>query len=121
MNFYEFATDRFIACSINSIVNWSPFRLINSNNKIKLCLGSKIIYGPLSKRNDPAYHSELFIFNNGITPLNHTPYAEFNIGLANIFNMIRIDYSQRLTYLEGNPNANKITKGTILFSGSFSF
>lgn len=123
MNFYEFATDRFIAGSVNSTFDWSPIRLFAPQNKIKICVGSKIIYGPLSEENDPRYHSNLFIFNNGIRALGNTPYAEFNIGLANIFNMIRIDYSRRLTYLDSHDTekGNKITKGTILFSGSFSF
>ena len=123
MNFYEFATDRFIAGSVNSTFDWSPIRLFNPNNKIKICVGSKIIYGPLSEENDPAYHPDLFMFNNGIRALGNTPYAEFNIGLANIFNMIRIDYSRRLTYLDSDDTTegNKITRGTILFSGSFSF
>lgn len=122
MNFYEFATDRFIAGSINSTFDWSPIRLFKKDNNIKICVGSKIIYGPLSRENDPAYHSELFIFNNGISPLGNTPYAEFNIGLANIFNMLRVDYARRLTYTNSdNVEGNPITNGTILFSGSFSF
>lgn len=122
MNFYEFATDRFISATVNSIFNWSPVRLFDKNNKIKICLGSKIIYGPLSQKNNPTYHSDLFIFNNGITALGDKPYAEINIGLANIFNIIRVDYVRRLTYtapnkIEGNP----ITDGRIMLSLSLSF
>lgn len=122
MNFYEFATDRFVAGSVNTTFDWSPIRLFNKDNNIKIGLGSKIIYGPLSKANDPTYHSDLFVFNNGITPLGNTPYAEVNIGLSNIFNMLRIDYARRLTYTsDDNTEGNPITNGSILFSGSFSF
>lgn len=122
MNFYEFATDRFVAGSVNTTFDWSPIRLFNKDNNIKIGLGSKIIYGPLSRANDPTYHSDLFVFNNGITPLGNTPYAEVNIGLSNIFNMLRIDYARRLTYTSNdNTEGNPITNGSILFSGSFSF
>lgn len=122
MNFYEFATDRFLAGSFNATFDWSPIRLFNKENKIKICVGSKMIYGPLSENNDPNYHPDLFIFNNGIRPLGTTPYAEFNIGLANIFNVLRVDYARRLTYTNSsNAAGNPITNGTLLFSGSFSF
>lgn len=122
MNFYEFATDRFLAGGFNATFDWSPIRLFKKENKIKICVGSKMIYGPLSENNDPDYHSDLFIFNNGIKPLGTTPYAEFNIGLANIFNVLRIDYARRLTYTNSsNAEGNPITNGTLLFSGSFSF
>lgn len=122
MNFYEFATDRFVSGSVNTTFDWSPIRLFNKDNNIKIGIGSKIIYGPLSRANDPTYHSDLFVFNNGITPLGNTPYAEVNIGLSNIFNMLRIDYARRLTYTStDNTEGNPITNGSILFSGSFSF
>lgn len=122
MNFYEFATDRFVAGSINSTFDWSPIRLFKKDNNIKICVGAKAIYGPLSRANDPAYHPDLFIFNNGITPLGKTPYVEANIGLANIFNILRVDYARRLTYTSPHSDGgNPITNGAILFSGSFSF
>ncbi len=122
MNFYEFATDKFVSASIKATINWSPIRLFNKNNKIKMCLGSKMIYGPLSEQNDPTYHPDLFIFNNGIKPLGNTPYTEVNIGLANIFSVLRIDYARRLTYTSSdNVSGNPITNGTILLSGSFAF
>lgn len=122
MNFYEFATDRFVSGTINSTFAWSPIRLFDKNNKIKICLGAKVIYGPLSEENNPAYDPDLFIFNNGIAALGNKPYVEMNIGLSGIFNVLRIDYVRRLTYtgankIEGNP----ITDGRILLSGSISF
>lgn len=122
MNFYEFATDRFVSATVNSMLNWSPARLFDKNNKMKICLGGKVLYGALSDNNNPAYHSDLFVFNNGITALGDRPYAEVNIGLANIFNLLRIDYVRRLTYtssnsLEGSP----ISNGRIMLSGSIAF
>lgn len=122
MNFYEFATDRFVSGTVNSMFNWSPVRLFDKNNKIKICLGAKIIYGPLSEENDPDYHPDLFVFNNGITPLGNKPYAEMNIGLANIFNIIRIDYVRRLTYRDSNKiEGSPITDGRFMISGSIAF
>ncbi|PXV58946.1 hypothetical protein CLV62_14022 [Dysgonomonas alginatilytica] len=120
MNFYEFVTDRFISTSINTTLNWTPIRLFLENDKMKICLGAKMIYGPLSERNNPATHPELFMFNNGIRALGDVPYAEASIGIANIFKVLRIDYARRLTYTSG-LDGEDITRGSILFSGSFSF
>ncbi|WP_165023287.1 DUF5686 family protein [Dysgonomonas sp. ZJ279] len=120
MNFYEFVTDRFVSTSINTTLNWTPIRLFLENDKMKICLGAKMIYGPLSERNNPETHPELFMFNNGIRALGNVPYAEASIGIANIFKVLRVDYARRLTYTS-DIYGEDITKGTILFSGSFSF
>lgn len=121
MNFYEFATDRFVSATVNSMFNWSPVKLFDKSNKIKICLGTKVIYGPLSEKNNPEYHPDLFIFNNGISALGDKPYAEMNIGLAGIFNLLRIDYVRRLTYTDNKTEGNPITDGRIMLSGSISF
>lgn len=122
MNFYEFATDRFVSTTINTTLNWSPIQLFDKKNKIKLCLGGKVLYGPLSEEYNPENNKDLFVFNNGITPLGNKPYAEVNIGLAGIFNILRIDYVRRLSYTSSNKTeGNPITDGRILLSGSISF
>ncbi|MDR3060577.1 MAG: DUF5686 family protein [Dysgonamonadaceae bacterium] len=123
MNFYEFTTDNYVAGNVNFMFNWSPFRLFNPGNKIKTSLGTRIIYGPLSDNNNPAFHPELFSFNLGINPLGTTPYSEVNIGFANIFKFLRIEYARRLSYLNDNKasNGHQLTKGSLLLTGSFSF
>jgi hypothetical protein len=116
MNFYEFTTDRFVAGNIGFLFNWSPVKWINKQNKIKTSLGTRVIYGPLSDKNNPAFHPDLFVFNKGVTPLGATPYTEINTGLVDVFKFLRIEYAHRLTYVN-----NKSNPGTLLISGSFAF
>ena len=117
MNFYEFITDRFVAGNVNFLFNWSPVKWMNNQSKIKTSLGARTIYGPLSDKNNPAFHSDLFIFNQGVTPLGSTPYVEMNAGLVNVFKFLRIEYVHRLTYINGGHRGNR---GSLLISGSFS-
>ncbi len=124
MNFYEFTTDRYVAANLSGIFNWSPLEWIKKHNKIKTTLGGKIIYGPLSDNNNPQFHPELFIFTQGVEPLGNTPYAEISIGLANVFKFLRIEYVRRLTYLSNSASEGgkqNVVKGSLFFTGSFSF
>ncbi|MCL2650613.1 MAG: DUF5686 family protein [Candidatus Azobacteroides sp.] len=123
MNFYEFTTDRFVAGNVNFLFNWSPMKWISENSKIKTSMGARAIYGPLSDKNNPERHSDLFIFNKGVTPLGKQPYVEANIGLVNVFKFLRIEYVHRLTYVDRTEEAgnNKLTKGSLLVTGSFAF
>lgn len=123
MNFYEFTTDNYIAGNMNFMFNWSPIKLFNPKDKIKTSLGARVIYGPLSDNNNPAIHPELFVFNQGVNPLSNTPYIETNVGLANIFKFLRVEYARRLTYLDDNSESggHNLMKGSLLFTGSFSF
>ncbi len=122
MNFYEFTTDRYLSGNVGMIFNWSPFKWFSKNSKVKMTLGTRIIYGPLSDKNNPAYHSDLFVFNEGVKPLERDPYAEINMGFANIFKILRLEYVRRLTYLQdGNTGGNELIKGSLLFTCSFAF
>ena len=49
--------------------------------------------------------------------LNGTPYVEANIGVDNIFKVLRLDYVRRFTYLD-NPD---IAKWGIRFRLRFTF
>ncbi len=120
MNFYEFTTDQYVSANLNSMFNWSPLNWFMEKSRIKTTLGGKIIYGPLSDNNNPELHPELFIFNQGVRPLGKTPYAEVSVGLANIFKVLRVEYVRRLTYLNNNSGQN-VLKGSLFFTGSFSF
>ena len=111
MRFYEFITDRFVAGNADLQLNWSPVKLFFPKNKMKMHGGIKAIYGPLSDKNNPQLHPELFVFNNGINALGEKPYLETNIGLSGILNYLRIDYVYRLTY--GN-------KGSLFISTTFN-
>ncbi len=75
--------------------------------KLREVIGFKTMYGYLSSRNDPAQHpGDPFLFEmpsrdgtSIVHPMGSTPYMELNIGLHNIFKVIRIDYVRRLNYL----------------------
>lgn len=122
VNFYELITDNYIAGNLDLMFNWSPIKLVYSKSKIKTSLGIKTLYGPLSDKNNPDIHSSLFVFNHGVTPLGKTPYIEANIGLSNVFKVLRIEYVRRLTYLDHYMGEDrKPTKGSLFFTGSFSF
>jgi len=98
MRFYEFTTDRFVAGKADVHLNWSPVKLLFPRSKLKTHAGIKAIYGPLSDKNNPQLHPELFIFNNGVEPLGEKPYTEANIGLSGILKFLRIDYVYRLAH-----------------------
>ena len=98
MHFYEYTTDRFVSGNADLQFNWSPVKLLYRKSKMKMHGGFKAIYGPLSDKNNPQLHPELFIFNNGVEGLGEKPYAEANAGLSGILNFLRIDYVYRLTY-----------------------
>jgi len=74
-------------------------------------LTCKILYGNLTKENDPAQQSDLFKFpvQPDGTPVTYTlgkvPYIEGSIGVGNIFKLFRIDLVRRFTYLN-NPNVS---------------
>ena len=112
MRFYEFITDRFVAGNIDLHLNGSPFNLFFPKSTLKTHAGIKAIYGPLSDKNNPQLHPELFVFSPGIEGLREKPYAEAHIGLSGILKYLRIDYVYRFTY--GN-------KGSLFFSTAFNF
>ncbi|MDR0865084.1 MAG: DUF5686 family protein [Candidatus Symbiothrix sp.] len=115
LNQYEFTTDRFVAGRVNFRFNWSPVSLF-CKSKVKTNIGAKAIYGPLSDNNNPDLHPELFIFNQGVKHLGNTPYVEMNIGLSNIFKVLRVEWVQRLTY----PDTDGL-RGSFFVTTDFSF
>jgi len=112
MRFYEFITDRFVAGNAAVQLNWSPVNLLFPKSAMKMHGGIKAVYGPLSDKNNPQLHPELFVFNNGVEALGEKPYAEAHIGLSGILKYLQIDYVYRLTY--GN-------RGSLFVSTAFNF
>lgn len=112
IDFYEFATDRYLAANLNFQVNNSPFNWISSKLKIKTHIGGKILYGPLSEKNSP----EAELFHDEVQTFGDTPYLELNIGFSNIFRFLRVDYVRRATYTDKD-----CLKGSLFFGTSFAF
>ena len=59
-----------------------------------------LFYFPGHFRADGTYEQ------NTVRMDENKPYAEWRIGIHNIFKLIEIDYVRRITYLN-NPNTNK--------------
>jgi len=113
MNFLEFVTDQYTSLLIDHTFNGFFFNKIPVIKHLNLreMLTCKILYGNLTKENDPAQQSDLFKFpvQPDGTPVTYTlgkvPYIEGSIGVGNIFKLFRIDLVRRFTYLN-NPNVS---------------
>ncbi len=100
MNYLEFAADRYVALHLEHHFEGFFFNKIPFIQKLKLreFLIAKAFYGTLtdSNANGP------FVLADGMTPMTH-PYAEVGFGIENILKIARIDFTWRLTDLDG-PN-----------------
>lgn len=96
MNYYEFASDRYI--SIYAEHHFQGFFL----NKIPLLrklelrevISGKWLYGELSDK-----HQNVMLYPEGLYELNK-PYYEASVGIENILKIFRIDAMWRLSYLD---------------------
>jgi hypothetical protein len=112
MNFMEFVSDHYVSVSTDYYFNGFIFNKLPLIKKLKLreVAGFKLLYGGVRKENNPAYNKNTFLFptdENGTTTtfsLGSKPYMEANVGIGNIFKVLRVDLVKRLSYLE-NPDA----------------
>jgi hypothetical protein len=111
MNFMEFVSDHYVSVSTDYYFNGFIFNKLPLIKKLKLreVAGFKMVYGGIRRENDPAYNKEAFVFPTDETGRTTTfslaakPYMEANIGIGNIFKILRVDFVKRLSYLE-NPD-----------------
>ncbi|HEY4787190.1 MAG TPA: DUF5686 family protein, partial [Bacteroidales bacterium] len=111
MNFLEFVSDQYTSLNVDHCFNGFIFNKIPLLKKLKLreVATCKVLYGSVSKTNNPEYQSGLFKFptDNAGNPITYTlekqPYVEASVGISNIFRFFRIDLVKRLTYLD-HPN-----------------
>lgn len=102
MNLYEFVSDQYV-----SLVATHHFQGFFLNHfpllrklKWREVASFKAVYGSVSQANRNA-----MLFPTTLHSLN-VPYMEMSVGIENIFKMLRLDYVQRLTYLN-HPNIAK--------------
>jgi hypothetical protein len=108
MNFMEFVSDRYIAANLEHAFYGFFTNKIPLLRRLKLreLATFKILYGQVSRQNQPEPGSGLFSFplNPDGTPLTYTleskPYMEAGIGIGNILKIFRVDFIRRLTYLD---------------------
>ena len=111
MNFMEFISDEYVSLKVTHYFNGFIFNKVPLFKRLKWreVLSLKALYGNLTDDNNPNIQTDLykfpvdlngdpstFAFKNGI------PYVEASIGIMNFFKVFRIEFLQRLTYLD-NP------------------
>ncbi|PSL30895.1 DUF5686 and carboxypeptidase-like regulatory domain-containing protein [Chitinophaga ginsengisoli] len=123
MNFLEFVSDRYAGINIDHNFNGFIFNKIPLLKKLKLreVAAIKVLYGGLSKGNDPRLDPSKIQFSNysdGVPityTLGNTPYVEGSVGIANIFKLLRLDLVKRFTYLDNPLIANWGIRGRVRF------
>ncbi|MEI6815430.1 MAG: DUF5686 family protein [Bacteroidota bacterium] len=114
MNFMEFMNDRVAAISIDHYFDGFLLNRVPLLKQLKLreIFMFKAMQGSLSTQNNPAYRPELPVFpvaGNG-QPITYTltkePYMEIGFGIGNILKVLRVDFLERLNYLN-NLNVSK--------------
>ncbi len=123
MNFLEFVSDRYAGINIDHSFNGFIFNKIPLLKKLKLreVATVKVLYGGLSKGNDPRLDPSKIQFSNYSdgTPITYTlgsdPYVEASVGVANIFKLLRLDLVKRFTYLDNPLIANWGIRGRVRF------
>ncbi len=113
MNFLEFVGDETFEFGIQHNFNGYLLGKIPLLKKAKLraIIGFKGLLGRLTDDNNPILHPDdlpaLPVNANGSAAtfaLTGGPYFEFNIGVENIFKILRLDIVKRVSYLD-HPNA----------------
>ncbi len=106
MNFYEFASDAWVALFFEHHFNGILLGRIPLVKKLKWreVLVCKGVWGTLSKENDgslPDTQAPL-LFPRGMTSVSD-PYVEMGFGVENIFRLLRVDCIWRLTHRDPKP------------------
>lgn len=125
MSYFEFVSDQYIEAFWQHHFNGLLFNRIPVLKKLnwREVAGINMAYGTLSDKN------KAFNNNNYFTVMDDVPYFEADLGIENIFSLIRIDYLYRLTYNEDsyirnyqlhNPG-DRISKWGLKIGVQFSF
>ena len=121
MNAMEFVNDQYLSWDVTYYPNGALFNRLPLIKYLKLreVIGFRGLYGSLSDRNNPALHNNLFRMpgNALCMEMQKRPYMEMNVGIDNIFTILRIDYVWRLTY----RNTPGVDRNGIRIAMHFSF
>lgn len=96
MNYFEFASDRYISLYLDHHWDGFFFNKIPYVQKAKLreVISARGVIGDLRSKN----RSEMILPENMSSPSK--PYIEYSVGIENIFKVLRIDYIWRGTHLD---------------------
>jgi len=125
MNLNEFVCDQYIEAYWHHHFNGLLFNRVPLLKKLEWreVVGINMAYGNLSEKN------KIFNQNNNFTVMEDVPYFEADLGVENIFDIIRFDFLYRLTYNDdfyitnyerANPG-NKISNWGLKIGLQFSF
>ena len=124
MNFFEFVTDQSLTAFYTQHLDGIFFNRIPLLKKLKWreVVGIKAVWGNISPQNDintplsvQYAHTGPFVSSPFYTLNPKIPYAEMSYGVENIFRFFRIDFLQRLNYLQhGAPQF--AVKGSFYFA-----
>lgn len=110
MNAMEFVNDQYFSWDFTYWANGAIFNRLPLFKYLKLreVFSFRGLYGSLSKKNNPEYNSELFMFpaDADCHTMAKKPYMELGVGIDNIFTFLRLDYVWRLTY-RNNPGVDR--------------
>ncbi len=116
MNYFEFVSEQYAQIIFNYNFNGFLFNRIPLIRKLKWreCFAIKSVWGYVSSNNIPDAENNPHLIpfpttTEGVSntfSLNNMPYIEGNIGIDNIFKVLRLDYVRRFTYLD-NPGIAK--------------
>jgi len=121
MNFQEFVSDHYAAINIDQNFNGFIFNKVPFLRDLKWreVVDFKALWGGVRSENNPADDPSLYQFPKdaqGVPvtySLDHGPYMEGSIGIANIFKVLRLDYVERFSYLD-QPYAAKHGIGALV-------
>lgn len=111
LNPMEFAMDEYVSLDLNYNMNGLIFNRIPLIKKLKLreVFTFKGFAGHLTRKNNPLYNDNLFMFPMvaNTLPMGNMPYMEIGVGIDNILTILRLDYVWRLSYRDkpGAPNS----------------
>lgn len=102
MNYFEFATDRYVSAKIEHNFDGYILNRIPAIRRLKwrTVISAKVLYGSVSAANQaltPATDQQGNALT-GFRALGRVPYVEVGYGIDNIFKLIRVDAIHRLTY-----------------------
>lgn len=98
----EFITDTYASWDVTYWANGALFNYIPLLKKLRLreSISFRGFWGRLSDKNNPEINTWLPQFPAGSNPvaMSGTPYMELGVGIDNIFKILRVEYSWRLSY-----------------------
>jgi len=101
LNFFEFISDRYVTAYAEYHLEGLLTDRIPLIKKLqwRLVTTGRIAYGAIDDR-----HSEIMILPTFTKKFGNVPYAEFALGVENIFKVGRVDLVWRLTHLDPGMN-----------------